>query len=85
MFTIEYTRDAVKALKSMPKTTAVLIMQKVFALAVDPFAPNNNVKKLVNRPECRLRVDDWRVLYAVHEGKLVIEVIRIAPRGGAYQ
>lgn len=85
MFTIEYTRDAVKALKSMPKTTAALIMQKVSALAADPFAPNNNVKKLVNRPECRLRVGDWRVLYAVHEGRLVIEVIRIAPRGGAYQ
>jgi mRNA interferase RelE/StbE len=85
MFAIEYTRDAAKALKSMPKTTAVLIMQKVSALAADPFAPNNNVKKLVNRPECRLRVGDWRVLYAVHEDKLVIEVIRIAPRGGAYQ
>lgn len=85
MFTIEYTRDAAKALKSMPKTTALLIMQKVSALAIDPFAPNNNVKKLVNSPECRLRVGDWRVLYAVHEGKLVIEVIRIAPRGGAYQ
>ena len=85
MFTIEYTRDAAKALKSMPKTTALHIMQKVSALAIDPFAPNNNVKKLVNRPECRLRVGDWRVLYAVHEGKLVIEVIRIAPRGGAYQ
>jgi mRNA interferase RelE/StbE len=85
MFIIEYTRDAVKALKNMTKTTAVLIMQKVSALAADPFAPNNNVKKLVNRPECRLREGDWRVLYAVHEGKLVIEVIRIAPRGGAYQ
>lgn len=85
MFTIEYTRDAAKTLKSMPKTTAMLIMKKVSALAVDPFAPNNNVKKLVNRPECRLRVGDWRILYAVHEGKLVIEVIRIAPRGGAYQ
>jgi mRNA interferase RelE/StbE len=84
MFTIEYTRDAAKALKSMPRPTAALIVQKVAALAADPFAPNNNVKKLVNRPECRLRVGDWRVLYAVHEGKLVIEVIRIAPRGGVY-
>jgi len=84
MFTIEYTKDAVKTLKSMPRTTAALIMQKVTALAADPFVTNNNVKKLVNRPECRLRVGDWLVLYAVHEGKLVIEVIRIAPRGGAY-
>jgi mRNA interferase RelE/StbE len=85
MFIIEYTRDAAKSLKSMPRTTAALIMQKLVVLAADPFAPNNNVKKLVDRAECRLRVGDWRVLYAIHEGKLVIEVIRIAPRGGAYQ
>ncbi len=85
MFTIEYTRDAAKALKSMPRTTAMLIMKKVELLAADQFAPNNNVKKLVNRPECRLRVGDWRVIYALHEGRLVIEVIRIAPRGGVYQ
>ena len=85
MFTIEYSRDAAKALKSMPRTTAALILQKLVALAADPFAPNNNVKKLANRAECRLRAGDWRILYAVHEGKLVIEVIRIAPRGGAYQ
>jgi len=26
-----------------------------------------------------LLVGDWRVLYAVHEGRLVFEVIRIAP------
>ena len=72
MFTIEYTRDAAKALKIMPRKTAALILQKVEKLAADPFAPNNNVKRLVNRPECRLRVGDWRVLYAVHEGMLVI-------------
>jgi mRNA interferase RelE/StbE len=84
MFTVEYTKDAAKALKNMPRPTATLIMQKIAVLAAHPFAPNNNVKKLVNRSECRLRVGDWRVLYAVHEGKLVIEVIRIAPRGGVY-
>ena len=84
MFTIEYTKDAVKSLKQMPRTTATIIMQKIDALASNPFALNNNVKKLVNRPEYRLRVGDWRVLYAVQEGNLVIEVIRIAPRGGVY-
>lgn len=84
MFTIEFSKDAAKSLKSMPRTTALLIMQKVGVLAADPFAPNNNVKRLVNRPESRLRVGDWRVLYTVNDGRLVIDVIRITPRGGAY-
>jgi mRNA-degrading endonuclease RelE of RelBE toxin-antitoxin system len=38
MFTIEYTKDAVKALKQMPRTTATIIMQKIDTLAANPFA-----------------------------------------------
>lgn len=55
------------------------------ALAVDPFTPNNNVRKLTNHPGYRLRVGDWRVVYLVHEQDLLIAVVRIAPRGEVYQ
>jgi len=85
MFSIEYSKAARKALKAMPRTTARLIMEKVEALATDPMAPNNNVKKLTNHPGYRLRVGDWRVVYLVHEKALLIAVVRIAPRGDVYQ
>jgi mRNA interferase RelE/StbE len=85
MFSIEYSRAARKALKTMPRNTAALIMEKIEALAVDPFAPNNNVRRLTNHPGYRLRVGDWRVVYLVHEQALLIAVVRIAPRGEVYQ
>ena len=85
MFSIEYSKAARKALKAMPRNTARLIMEKVEALATDPMAPNNNVKKLTNHPGYRLRVGDWRVVYLVHENTLLIAVVRIAPRGDVYQ
>jgi mRNA interferase RelE/StbE len=85
MFKIEFSKDALKALKTMPRATVALILQKLALLAADPFAPNRSVKKLVNRPEYRLRVGSWRVLYLVDGGKLAIEVIRVAPRGGVYR
>jgi mRNA interferase RelE/StbE len=85
MFSIEYSKAARKALKIMPRNTARLIMEKVEALAVDPFAPNNNVRRLTNHPGYRLRVGDWRVVYLVHEQALLIAVVRIAPRGEVYQ
>ena len=85
MFTIEYSKAARKALKAMPQNTALLIVEKVEALAVDPLAPNNNVKKLTNHPGYRLRVGDWRVVYLLHEQALLIAVVRIAPRGDVYQ
>ena len=54
-------------------------------LAADPFAANNNVRKLVGHEAYRLRVGDWRVIYEIEGGRLVIHVLTVAPRGGAYQ
>ena len=44
-----------------------------------------NVKKLTGRDGYRLRVGGWRVLYEINDGKLVIVVLAIKPRGGAYE
>jgi mRNA interferase RelE/StbE len=79
MFSIEYSKAARKALKSKPRNTARLVMDKIESLAADPMAPNNNVKKLTNHPGYRLRVGDWRVVYTVHEKVLLIAIVRIAP------
>ena len=50
----------------------------------DPFGAAN-VKQLVGQPGYRLRVGDWRVIYEVEQGRLLVRVLRIAPRGGAYE
>ena len=69
----------------MPRNTALLVMEKIEALAADPMAPNNNVRKLTNHPGYRLRIGDWRVVYTIYEQALLIAVVRIAPRGDVYQ
>ena len=61
MFRIEYSREAIKALMRMPRNTADRIKAKIDGLAVDPYAPNNNVKRLQGSDDYRLRVGDWRV------------------------
>jgi mRNA interferase RelE/StbE len=85
MYTIEYSNAARRALKAIPRDVDGLIMERIEALAVNPFAPNNNVKKLARYPGCWLRVGSWRVVYALHEQVLVIVVVRIAPRGEVYR
>jgi mRNA interferase RelE/StbE len=84
MHSVEYTRDALKALIRMPRTTRELIRAKVEALAVAP-AEAQNVKKLVGRPGYRLRVGDWRVIYDIEAGRLVVRVLEIGARGGVYK
>jgi mRNA interferase RelE/StbE len=85
MYRISFSRDAIKTLRRMPQNTSRLIRSKIDGLAQDPYAPNNNVKKLVGRPGYRLRVGDWRVIYDLDNGLRILSVERIAPRGGAYE
>lgn len=66
----------------MPRTTALRILDKVNAYARDPASQANNVSALKGSDAIRLRVGDWRVIMV--ETK-VIDVIRIAARGGAYR
>jgi mRNA interferase RelE/StbE len=40
---------------------------------------------LTGRDGYRLRVGDWRVLFEINDGKLVIVVLAVKPRGEAYE
>ena len=82
MYRVEYSKQAMKALLKMPRNKAGLIRRKIEQLATNPHAIPN-VVKLVGRPGCRLRVGDWRIIYEVEEDKLIVLVLKIAPRGGA--
>jgi mRNA interferase RelE/StbE len=84
MFTIEFSKEAIKTLRAMPAPTARLIRTKLDELARDPRAMRN-VKKLTDHPGYRLRVGDWRVVYLLREHELIIVVVKIAPRGGVYK
>jgi mRNA interferase RelE/StbE len=69
----------------MPNNVARTVVGKIEQLAENPYAPNNNIKRLRSESRYRLRVGNWRVLYEIHDDILVIEVIKIGPRGGMYR
>ena len=80
---IAYSRDALKTMTRMPANTAKLIRSKIEQYAADPAGLANNVKALKGMDgHFRLRVGDWRVIFS--ETGEVIAIIKIAPRGGAY-
>jgi len=80
---IAYSRDAIKTLTRMPANTSRQIRSKIEQYATDPESLSNNVKALKGRDgHFRLRVGDWRIIFS--EDGTVIAIIRIAPRGLAY-
>jgi mRNA interferase RelE/StbE len=79
---ISYTREAQKALRRIDRATAQPIIRKIELLATDPAALANMVRALKGGEGLmRLRVGDWRVIY---RDTTILAVIRIAPRGAAY-
>jgi mRNA interferase RelE/StbE len=84
VYSVEYSKNALKTLMRIPRTTRELIQAKVDAFAKAP-AQAANVKSLVGRPGFRLRVGDWRVIFDIDEGRLVVLVLQIGSRGGIYR
>lgn len=78
---IRYSVPAVRALRKSSKRD--LIRRKIEELAADPDALTNNIRRLAGRPESRLRIQDWRVIFRIEDGILWVDVI--APRGAAYE
>jgi mRNA interferase RelE/StbE len=58
------------------------ILTALDALAADP--ANAQLRQLVGRPERRLRVGDWRVLLELDAATREVIILRVLPRGRAY-
>ncbi|WP_332117290.1 type II toxin-antitoxin system RelE/ParE family toxin [Azorhizobium caulinodans] len=84
MSEVAFSKDALRTLRKMPRNMAALIRAKIDQYATDPASLANNVTAVKGEPGyLRLRVQDWRVIFS--ESGDVIAIIRIAPRGSAYE
>lgn len=72
-------------MQNLPNNLAIRIKEKLQDLAINPYANNSNVKKLVGREGYRLRVGDWRIIYQIYDQEIIILVLEINTRGGIYK
>jgi mRNA interferase RelE/StbE len=78
---IHYSDEVLRTLRRLNKRN--LMRRKIEELAADPESLSANVKRLQGRPESRLRVQDWRVIFRI-EGN-ILWVDKILPRASAYE
>ena len=75
--------SAVKELDRLPITVAARVVVKIIGLAVTPRPAG--VKKLEGEPvRWRIRVGDYRVIYAIDDATRVVDIIYIRHRSKAY-
>ena len=76
-------KRAEKALGTLPKPVRERVIQGINRLKGGPYQSGLDVKPLSGRPEWRLSIGDWRVLFRGYEAEIRIIVISVSPRGDA--
>jgi len=83
-YTIQVRRSATKELRRLPKKEVDKIAQLITKLAVNPRPAG--CKKLQGEDNMwRLRSGNYRVLYTVDDGKVMIEVVSVRHRKDVYR
>lgn len=84
MYDIEFTKQATKDLLRIPENYSVLIIDKIKKLAIDPYSKELDIKKLKGIDGYRLRVGEYRIIYDLDKGQLIVQIVKIQSRGNIY-
>lgn len=78
-----YARPAEKDIAKLDPQIRRRILNAIQKLAQNP-QEATNVRALSGRPESRLRIGDWRVIFETSATSHTIYILRVLPRGRAY-
>ncbi|MBD2848672.1 type II toxin-antitoxin system RelE/ParE family toxin [Paenibacillus sp. IB182496] len=85
-YSIEFYKNALKYLQKLDKPTRTRITHSLQLLCDHPFHPELDIKRMKGTSEeYRLRVGSYRIVYAVEDYRLLIQVIKIGSRGDIYK
>ncbi len=82
-YRIEYTAGAARVLRSFDRTLQRRILAKIESLQDNP-RPATAVK-LTGHDVYRIRIGDYRVIYAIADERLVVLVVEIGHRREVYR
>lgn len=83
-YRLEWRRSTKKDLRRIASADIPRIISAAEALAEDPFPPGC-AKLSSSERSYRIRVGNYRILYDVHSGWLIIEVIKVGHRKDVYE
>jgi mRNA interferase RelE/StbE len=82
-YSVEILRCAQRQLAKVDRQDQPPIIAAIRALADDPRPPGS--KKLSGRPAWRIRVGVYRVIYEIHDDRLLVIVVTIGHRKEVYR
>jgi mRNA interferase RelE/StbE len=83
-YQVEIARSVSKDFRAIDKQWIPKILEVIEGLAIEP-RPSGCKKLVGSEHTYRIRVGDYRVVYEINDGTLVILVIRVRHRRDAYR
>jgi mRNA interferase RelE/StbE len=85
-YAFRWRERAVRQLQAIPQPAALTILRALTPLGDDPRRPDASIKKLAGYDDrYRLRVGDYRVIYEIMDGQLVILNVGVGHRREIYR
>lgn len=82
-YRLEFTPGADRQFRNLPKDVQERLTPHIDALIRNPRPPG--IKKLKGEDAYRLRVGDHRIIYEVHDKRLLVLVVKIGHRREVYR
>ncbi len=83
-YKVEFTKSAKKALDRIPNTVRNQLTVKIYSLKDNPRP--DGCKKLKGEEDLnRIRDGDYRVVYLIQDGKLIVVVVKVGHRRDVYR
>jgi mRNA interferase RelE/StbE len=83
-YTVIISRPAQKEIRSLDQVVRVRVLQALRALATEP-RPTGCRKLIGSQNRWRIRIGDYRTIYAVNDSSRVVEIIAVRHRSKAYE
>ncbi len=84
-YSVSLARSAQNQLRAIRDVRLRDALEREIHALADPPRPPGCVEMSESADEWRIRVGEWRVVYRIDDGRVVVVVVRVAPRGGVYR
>ena len=85
MYSVEYTAHAIKDMNKLPAEVKTKIFSTVSKIKEDPYEHVKKLKTSSKTPLYSLRVGEYRVIMAIKDPVLIIQVVEVGSRSKIYR
>ena len=85
MYSVEYTANAIKDMNKLPAEVKTKIFSAVSKIKEDPYEHVKKLKTSAKTPLYSLRVREYRIIMAIKDPVLIIQIVEVGNRSKIYQ